>query len=91
MEEKLKILSKGIQLVNPEKRKSLEIAYMEKINHWRKRKRMFKELWDAITENSPKDLKELKVFVSSLLFFFIYIKPYINRRSWELNMTKMLA
>jgi 26S proteasome regulatory subunit (ATPase 3-interacting protein) len=35
--------------------------YLEKVSHWRRRKRMFKDLWDAITENSPKDLKEFKV------------------------------
>ncbi|CAA6664844.1 unnamed protein product [Spirodela intermedia] len=60
MEEKLKILGEGTQLVNPEERNSVEETYLAKINQWRKRKRMFKELWDAITENSPKDLKELK-------------------------------
>ncbi|GAV57027.1 hypothetical protein CFOL_v3_00566 [Cephalotus follicularis] len=34
--------------------------YSDKISQCRKRKRMFKELWDAITENSSKDLKEFK-------------------------------
>lgn len=59
----MKILGEGTQLVNPEERNSVEETYLEKINQWRKRKRMFKELWDAITENSPKDLKELKVLL----------------------------
>ncbi|XP_042519785.1 homologous-pairing protein 2 homolog [Macadamia integrifolia] len=60
MEKKLKKLREGVTLVRPEDRKVIEKAYFEKINQWRKRKRMFKDLWDAITENSPKDLKEFK-------------------------------
>lgn len=60
MEAKLKKLRSGVVLVKPEDRKMIEETYNEKINQWRKRKRMFKELWDSITENSPKDLKEFK-------------------------------
>ncbi|XP_073116300.1 homologous-pairing protein 2 homolog isoform X2 [Elaeis guineensis] len=60
MEEKLKKLHGGVVLVKPEDKKVIEETYSEKINQWRKRKRMFKDLWDAITENSPKDLKEFK-------------------------------
>ena len=62
MEAKLKKLRGGIVLVKPEDKKLIEETYNEKINQWRKHKRMFKELWDAITENSPKDLKEFKVY-----------------------------
>lgn len=29
---------------------------------------MFKDIWDAITENSPKDLKEFKVLVKLVPF-----------------------
>ncbi|GKU90353.1 hypothetical protein SLEP1_g4356 [Rubroshorea leprosula] len=60
MEDKLDKLRGGVTLVKPEERKAIEEMYSEKISHWRKRKRMFKDLWDAITENSPKDLKEFK-------------------------------
>ncbi|XP_008781157.1 homologous-pairing protein 2 homolog [Phoenix dactylifera] len=60
MEEKLKKLRSGVVLVKPEDKKVIEETYSEKIGQWRKRKRMFKELWDAITENSPKDIKEFK-------------------------------
>lgn len=60
MGSKLSKLCNGIVLVKPEDKKLIEGTYIEKINHWRKRKRMFKELWDAITENSLKDLKEFK-------------------------------
>lgn len=81
MEEKLKKLRSGVVLVKPEDKKVIEETYSQKINQWRKRKRMFKELWDAITENSPKDLKEFKVFqmghpfsmhchIPSIHFFF---------------------
>ncbi|OAY68948.1 hypothetical protein ACMD2_19597 [Ananas comosus] len=60
MEDKLVKLRSGVVLVKPEEKKVVEESYSEKINQWRKRKRIFKELWDAITENSPKDVKEFK-------------------------------
>ncbi|KAL7001200.1 Homologous-pairing protein 2 [Sarracenia purpurea var. burkii] len=60
MEENLTKLRGGVTLVSLEERKSVEGRYMDTISHWRRRKRMFKDLWDAITENSPKDLKEFK-------------------------------
>uniref|UniRef100_A0A803NZK1 Homologous-pairing protein 2 homolog n=1 Tax=Cannabis sativa TaxID=3483 RepID=A0A803NZK1_CANSA len=60
MEDKLEKLRGGITLVKPEDREAIEKLYSEKISQWRKRKRMFKDLWDAITENSPKNLKEFK-------------------------------
>ncbi|KAA8529186.1 hypothetical protein F0562_034015 [Nyssa sinensis] len=60
MEEKLTKLRGGVTLVSPEERKAVEGRYLDTISQWRRRKRMFKDLWDAITENSPKDLKEFK-------------------------------
>ncbi|TYJ00023.1 hypothetical protein E1A91_A13G058600v1 [Gossypium mustelinum] len=60
MEDKLVKLRGGVTLVRPEEKKAVEAMYSEKISLWRRRKRMFKDLWDAITENSPKDLKEFK-------------------------------
>lgn len=96
MEKKLKILSEGTPLVDPEERKKVEEAYLEKINQWRKRKRIFKDLWDAITESSTKDLKEFKV---SVIAYLIHVYPvvlvFLNavetfcRRNLELNMMKM--
>jgi regulator of replication initiation timing len=65
MEEKLNKLRSGVTLVKPEDRKIIENSFAEKVNQWKKRKRMFKELWDNITENSPKDQKEFKVFAAS--------------------------
>lgn len=61
MESKLIKLREGVTLVSPEERKAVEGMYTEAINQWRRRKRMFKDIWDTITENSPKNLKEFKV------------------------------
>ncbi|EEF33241.1 homologous-pairing protein 2 homolog [Ricinus communis] len=60
LEDKLVKLRGGVTLVSPEERHAVEKMYSELISQWRKRKRMFKDLWDSITENSPKDLKEFK-------------------------------
>ncbi|KAF3321023.1 homologous-pairing protein 2 [Carex littledalei] len=60
MMEKLKKLQSGVVMVKPEDKKAIEDSFYEKVNQWRKRKRMFKEIWDTITENSPKDQKEFK-------------------------------
>ncbi|KAF8389784.1 hypothetical protein HHK36_024303 [Tetracentron sinense] len=60
MEEKVNKLRGGVTLVRPEDRKVIEEMYMDRISQWRRRKRIFKDLWDAITENSPKNLKEFK-------------------------------
>ncbi|KAL2233423.1 homologous-pairing protein 2 homolog [Sesamum indicum] len=60
MEDKLIKLRQGVTLVSPEERQIVEKIYMDVINQWRRRKRMFKDIWDAITENSPKNLKDFK-------------------------------
>ncbi|MED6160375.1 Homologous-pairing protein 2 [Stylosanthes scabra] len=60
MENKLTKLRGGVTLVSPEERKAVESMLSEKISQWRKRKRMFKDIWDTLTENSPKDPKELR-------------------------------
>ncbi|KAL2546386.1 Homologous-pairing protein 2-like protein [Forsythia ovata] len=60
MEEKLIKLRQGVTLVSPEERQAVEKMYMDTVNQWRRRKRMFKDIWDAITENSPKNLNEFK-------------------------------
>lgn len=68
MEVKLAKLREGVTLVSPEERKAVEGMYSEMINQWRRRKRMFKDLWDAITENSPKDPKEFKVLRRLIIY-----------------------
>ncbi|XP_009770595.1 homologous-pairing protein 2 homolog [Nicotiana tabacum] len=60
MEKKLIKLRGGVTLVSPEERKAIEGLYSEALNQWRRRKRMFRDVWDAITENSPKNPKEFK-------------------------------
>jgi regulator of replication initiation timing len=65
MEETLNKLRSGVTLVKPEDKEIIENSFSEKVNQWKKRKRMFKELWDNITENSPKDQKEFKVLAAS--------------------------
>ncbi|KAG8366594.1 hypothetical protein BUALT_Bualt17G0096100 [Buddleja alternifolia] len=60
MEEKLIKLRQGVTLVSAEERQAVEKTYADMINQWRRRKRMYKDVWDAITENSPKNLKEFK-------------------------------
>lgn len=61
MEEKLLKLREGVTLVRPEDKKAVEDMYSDKINQWRKRKRMFRDVWDTVTENFPRDIKEFKV------------------------------
>ena len=68
MEEKLNKLQSGVILVKPEDKKIIEESFSEKVTQWRKRKSMFKELWDNITENSPKDQKEFKVLGAPFRF-----------------------
>lgn len=81
LEEKLETLRGGVTLVSPEDRKAIEQIYSEKLGQWRKRKRMFKDIWDVITENSPKNLKDFKVLSDyfALLVFtpIIWIKYFV--------------
>ncbi|KAL5726198.1 Homologous-pairing protein 2 [Ranunculus cassubicifolius] len=60
MEEKLNKLRDGAMLVRPEDRKAVQELYVDRISQWRKRRRMFKDIWDTITESSPKDVKDFK-------------------------------
>ncbi|KZV44494.1 ous-pairing protein 2 [Dorcoceras hygrometricum] len=60
MEARLVKLRQGVTLVSPGERESVEKMYIDMINQWRRRRRMFKDVWDTITENSPKNLQEFK-------------------------------
>ncbi|XP_076914432.1 homologous-pairing protein 2 homolog [Bidens hawaiensis] len=60
LEERLTKLREGVTLVSPEERKIVEKTFSDSISNWRKRKRMFKDVWDTITENSPKNPNEFK-------------------------------
>lgn len=78
MEEKLSKLQEGTILVKTEDRKATEDRYLEKINQWRKRRRIFKDLWDSITENIPMDLKEFKVVRASVVFHICWLVPNVS-------------
>lgn len=71
MENKLAKLRGGVTLVRPEERKAVQDMYSEKLSQWRRRKRMFKDIWDTLTENSPKDPKEFKVFYLACIVIHI--------------------
>lgn len=99
MENKLAKLC-GVTLVKPEDRKAVEEMFLEKLSQWRKRKRMFRDIWDPIMENSPKNLKEFKVLSvvclvkhSCLLLqnLFTVVDFVFHRKNLELNMMKMLV
>ncbi|KAL2650767.1 hypothetical protein R1flu_018895 [Riccia fluitans] len=60
LEAKLNTLKSGATLVKPDDREKIEMAYTLKTNLWRKRKRMFKDLWDMITEAMPNNLAEFR-------------------------------
>ncbi|KAL2620794.1 hypothetical protein R1flu_000999 [Riccia fluitans] len=60
LEAKLNTLKSGATLVKPDDRERIEMAYTLKTNVWRKRKRMFKDLWDMITEAMPNNLGEFR-------------------------------
>ena len=89
----------GVTLVSPEERKAVEGMYVDPVSQWRRRKRMFKDVWDAITENSPKDIKEFKVLISFCHIcsfpwpckFYFLMCVHVNRRNSVLNTMKMLA
>ncbi|KAL8151391.1 LOW QUALITY PROTEIN: hypothetical protein V2J09_021199, partial [Rumex salicifolius] len=57
-EERLVKLRDGVTLVKLEEQKAIQELYTQATNHWRKR--IFKDLRDAITVNSQKDVKEFK-------------------------------
>lgn len=75
-EAKLGSLKQGVVLVSADEREKVQEAFVAKMGEWRKRKKMFKELWDIITESLPKDLKEFKVKISGSLFFILDARVY---------------
>jgi len=82
LEIKLNKLRGGVTLVRPEERVAVESMLSEKVSQWRKRKRMFRDLWDTLTENSPKDPKEFKVsfcpVIIIVVLFYCCVVPTIT-------------
>lgn len=100
MENKLAKLRGGVTLVKPEDRMAVEEMFLEKLSQWRKRKRMLRDIWDPIMENSPKNLKEFKVLSVVCLVkqnclllqnLFTVVDFVFHRKNLELNMMKMLV
>ncbi|GJD10165.1 Homologous-pairing protein 2 [Galdieria sulphuraria] len=59
MNEKLQVLSAGIQQIDPEERKKLQQNLLYNVSNWKQRKRMAKDILDAISENANLKYKEL--------------------------------
>ncbi|KAG0582127.1 hypothetical protein KC19_3G036100 [Ceratodon purpureus] len=60
METKVQALREGSVLVTPEERLEVQAAYDLKLGVWRKRKKIYHELWGMITESMTENLKDLK-------------------------------
>lgn len=61
MELKVEALREGSVLVTPEERLEVQGAYDLKLGLWRRRRKIYQELWGMITEAVTENLKDLKV------------------------------
>lgn len=61
LETKVEALREGSVLVTPEERQEVQTAYDHKLGLWRRRKKIYQELWGMITESMTENLKDLKV------------------------------
>lgn len=61
LETKVEALREGSVLVTPEERLEVQAAYDHKLGLWRRRKKIYQELWGMITESMTENLKNLKV------------------------------
>ncbi|EIE19318.1 TBPIP-domain-containing protein [Coccomyxa subellipsoidea C-169] len=52
-------LKSSTKLVTALERQAVEKAFTESMDHWAKRKRMFKAIWDQVSENIDQNVKEL--------------------------------
>lgn len=75
LEIKVKSLREGSVLVTPEERREVQAAYDHKLGLWRRRKKIYQELWGMITESMTENLKDLKVI--RLSFSTQYMSIYI--------------
>eukprot|EP00898_Chlorokybus_atmophyticus_P001348 jgi/Chlat1/2213/Chrsp17S02774 len=57
--QKLAKLRSGAVLVSPEERAKVLAAYLKTVNEWKKRKRMFKDFFNTITEAIDKKTADL--------------------------------
>ncbi|BDA43751.1 Homologous-pairing protein 2 homolog [Coccomyxa sp. Obi] len=56
---KLATLKSSTKLVTAAERSAVEKAFAEAMDHWAKRKRMFRSIWDQVSENIDQNVKEL--------------------------------
>ncbi|KAK9915390.1 hypothetical protein WJX75_008557 [Coccomyxa subellipsoidea] len=52
-------LRSSTKLVTAAERQAVEKAFSEAMDHWAKRKRMFKAMWDQVSENIDQNVMEL--------------------------------
>lgn len=58
-EAKLNSLQSGTNLVSEADRKQVEQLFMENLGHWRKRRRVFKDIWDTVSESITRKKADL--------------------------------
>ena len=61
LETKVASLRGGGVLVTREDRQEAQAAYEKKVGLWRRRKKIYQELWGMIIESMTENLKTLKV------------------------------
>jgi len=59
LEERLNTLTKGVKLISKEEQNEIDKSLAYNKLEWKKRKKMFRDAWDIITENMQKNPKEL--------------------------------
>lgn len=59
LRERLKTLTKDVKLISKEEQNEIEKSLAYNKQEWKKRKKMFRDVWDIITENMQKNPKEL--------------------------------
>lgn len=84
LETKVVSLREGSVLVTPEERLEVQAAYDQKLGLWRRRKKIYQELWGMITESMTENLKDLKVpeqlvhFIAFVLHPVLSIVPFLS-------------
>lgn len=76
LESKVVSLREGSVLVTPEERLEVQRAYDHKLGLWRRRKKIYQELWGMITESMTESLKDLKV---PILFIALVLHSVVKR------------
>ena len=76
LESKVVSLREGSVLVTPEERLEVQRAYVHKLGLWRRKKKIYQELWGMITESMTESLKDLKV---PILFIALVLHSVVKR------------